>query len=126
MIERRPLLAGLALALLGGHATGMAMEEAHALYGMIGKIKAKPGMRAALLAILAGGTAAMPGCLAYIVGEDVRDADGIWISEVWDSKASHDASLALPAVKAAIAEGRPMIAGFETSAETRVLPGFGR
>lgn len=117
------MLAGLALALLADRAIAMPMEEQ--LYGMIGKMKAKPGMRAELIGLLLNGTAGMPGCLAYIVAEDVGDPDGIWISEIWDSKASHDASLKLPAVQEAIAKGRPMIAGFETSVETRIAGGVG-
>ena len=96
-----------------------------ALYGMNGGFKAKPGQRAALAAVLLEGIEAMPGCLHYVVAEDLGDADVLWISEVWDSKASHDASLALPAVRAAIAKGRPMIAGFVPGPETRVLGGIG-
>ena len=121
MIPRRPVLAGLALALLGGPvlAKGTGMEDEAAPYGMIGKMKAQPGKRAELIAILGAGTGDMPGCRAYLIAEDAKEPDAIWITEIWDSKASHDASLALPAVKAAIAKGRPLIAGFEMSAETR-------
>jgi quinol monooxygenase YgiN len=124
-MERRPLLAGLALALVGGRLLNgeMAMAGTTASFGMIGKIKAKPGTRAELIAILASGTGAMPGCLAYLIAEDAADPDAIWITELWDSKASHAASLQLPAVRDAIAKGRPLIAGFELSAETRPVPG---
>lgn len=125
MTGRRPVLAGLALALLGGpaFAKGAAMEEIEPPFGMIGKMKATPGNRDALVAILSGGTSAMPGCLAYLVAEDHEDPDAIWITEIWDKKESHAASLALPSVKEAIRKGRPLIAGFEISAETRPLPG---
>ena len=41
----------------------------------------------------------------------------IWIVELWDSKEAHAASLQLPEVQAAIAKGRPLIAGFGTRAE---------
>jgi quinol monooxygenase YgiN len=121
-IQRRPLLAGLALALLGGRAIGKETKM-EAAFGMIGKIKAQPGKRAELVSILAGGTGAMPGCRAYLIAEDVKDADAIWITEIWDDKASHAASLQLPSVKEAIAKGRPLIAGFELSAETRPVRG---
>ncbi len=123
MIARRPALAGLALAMLGGpaFAKGIAGEQDPSSFGMIGKIKAQPGKRAELIAILGEGTGAMPGCMAYLIAEDAKDADAIWITEIWDSQASHAASLALPAVRAAIAKGRPMIAGFELSAETRPM-----
>lgn len=122
MIARRPALAGLALAMLGGHAvakgTGITMEDP-VPFGMIGKMKAQPGKRAELIAILSSGTGTMPGCRAYLIAEDAKDADAIWITEIWDDAASHKASLQLPEVRAAIAKGRPLIAGFEISAETR-------
>lgn len=121
-IGRRPLLAGLGLALLGGPAMGEE-TKVDATFGMIGKIKTQPGKRAELVSILAGGTGAMPGCRAYLIAEDVKDADAIWITESWDDKASHAASLQLPAVREAIAKGRPLIAGFELSAETRPVRG---
>ncbi|MCR6686148.1 putative quinol monooxygenase [Pseudoxanthomonas sp.] len=95
------------------------------MYGLIGKIRSQPGQRAALAAILLEGTAAMPGCLSYVVAEDPADADALWITEAWDSATSHQASLALPAVQAAIAKGRPLIAGFESRVETRPLGGHG-
>jgi len=37
----------------------------------------------------------------------------------------HDASLSLPAVRDAIAKGRPLIAGFSNQVETVPLGGFG-
>lgn len=119
-VARRPVLAGLALAMLGGRAVakGSKMEDP-VPFGMIGKIKAHPGKRAELIAILTSGTGTMPGCRAYLIAEDVKDADAIWITEIWDDAASHKASLQLPAVRDAIARGRPMIAGFDISAETR-------
>ena len=119
-VARRPVLAGLALAMLGGRAMakGSKMEDP-VPFGMIGKIKAQPGKRAELIAILTSGTGTMPGCRAYLVAEDVKDADAIWITEIWDDASSHKASLQLPAVRDAIAKGRPLIAGFEISAETR-------
>jgi len=67
----------------------------------------------------------MPGCLSYVIARDPSDPDGIWISEVWDSQASHQASLSLPAVQAAIAKGRPMIAGFSNRVETAPIGGIG-
>lgn len=93
------------------------MEEADPQYGLIGQMIAKPGERAALVAILSGGTGAMPGNIAYLVGEDSANPDAVWIVEVWGSKQAHVASLQLPAVQAAIEKGRPLIAGFGTRAE---------
>jgi quinol monooxygenase YgiN len=95
------------------------------MYGLIGKLRAVPGQREALIAILLKGTTAMPGCLSYIVAQDEADADAIWITEVWESAASHAASLQLPAVQAAIAEGRPLIAGFGERFVTTPVGGYG-
>ncbi len=95
------------------------------MYGLIGKIKTTPGQRDALAAILLKATAAMPGCLSYIVAADPKDADALWITEAWDSAESHKASLGLPAVKEALAAGRPLIAGFGERFETVPLGGSG-
>lgn len=95
------------------------------MYGLIGKMNAQPGKRDALLSILLDGIAAMPGCLSYVVALDPDDPDGIWITEVWESRDSHQASLALPAVKDAIAQARPLIAGFSSHVETTPVGGIG-
>ena len=95
------------------------------MYGLIGKMLATPGRRAALAALLLEGTREMPGCLSYVVARDSTDADALWITEVWDSQDSHRASLKLPAVQAAIARGRPLIAGFGERFETQPLGGAG-
>lgn len=95
------------------------------MYGLIGKMRAQPGKRGDLIAILLEGTDAMPGCLAYIVAEDAEDADAIWITEVWTDEASHKASLKLPAVQAAIAKGRTLIAGFDSQTVLRPIGGVG-
>jgi quinol monooxygenase YgiN len=36
------------------------------------------------------------GCLRFIVAEDAADQSVVWVTEVWASEASHQASLALP------------------------------
>lgn len=95
------------------------------MYGLIGKIKAQPGQRDALAAILLDATDAMPGCLSYVIAIDSKDPDALWITEVWDNQASHKASLALPSVKEAISKGRPLIAGFGERFETTPLGGHG-
>ena len=95
------------------------------MYGLIGKMTAATGQRDALAAILLGGTGAMPGCLSYIIAADPADADALWITEVWDNPESHKASLQLPEVQAAIAKGRPLIAGFSNRVETVPLGGYG-
>src|SRR6185436_142224 len=121
-VHRRAFLAlagTAAIAPLGLRASGTPRtENASTMYGLIGKMTAVAGQRDALASMLLESTQAMPGCLSYIVAIDPADADALWITEVWDSAASHQASLALPAVKATIAKARPLIAGFSNSVET--------
>ena len=95
------------------------------MYGLIGKMTAKPGQRDTLQAILLESTNGMPGCLSYVIAQDATDADALWITEVWDSEASHDASLKLPAVQSAIARARPIIAGFSDRVVTKPIGGVG-
>jgi quinol monooxygenase YgiN len=93
------------------------------MYGLIGQMLAQPGKRDELVAILAEGTGEMPGCRSYVIALDPTNADAIWITEVWDSKDFHADSLKLPAVQAAIAIGRPLIAGFGHRFETTPIAG---
>lgn len=95
------------------------------MYGRIGQMTAVAGRRDDLAAVLLEGTQAMPWCLSYVVATDPVNADALWITEVWDSPASHRASLALPSVQAAIKKGRPLIAGFGDPVETVPLGGYG-
>ena len=95
------------------------------MYGLVGKMLAAPGKREELLTIMLEGSAAMPGCLSYVIARDPASEDGIWIAEVWDSKDSHGASLQLPHVQATIAKAKPLIAGFGERFETEPLGGIG-
>jgi quinol monooxygenase YgiN len=100
-------------------------EAAKNMYGLIGKATCVAGKRDEFIAILLQGVATMPGCLSYVVARDPKDPDAIWITEVWDSKESHAASLQLPAVRAAIAKGRPLIANFGEQIMTEPVGGYG-
>ncbi len=129
-VSRRTLLATLAaLPLPQAHAapspSTTTMKATPSMYGLIGKMRATPGQRDALIAILLEGTTAMPGCLAYIIAKDKQDADAIWITEAWDSQDNHKASLTLPSVQAAIKQARPLIAGFGERFETEPIGGQG-
>ena len=127
MMDRRAHLAGLlAMAAMVLPATKiraleMTMKEVEPQYGLIGQMIAKPGQRVALAAILTQDVGAMPGNFTYVVGEDAANPDALWIVELWADKAAHAASLSLPSVRAAIAKGRPLIAGFGTRAEIKPL-----
>jgi quinol monooxygenase YgiN len=125
-LDRRTFLVTTGAAALGlAHIPSTSAQTGRAMYGLIGKMMAVPGQRDTLAAILLDGLRDMPGCLSYIVATDQSDDDALWITEVWDTQASHQASLKLPSVQAAIAKGRPLIAGFGQRVETAPIGGHG-
>lgn len=95
------------------------------MYGLIGKLVATDGDREELAAILLEGSAEMPGCLSYVVAKDAEDENALWVTEVWESQASHQGSLSLPSVQAAIGKGKPLIAGFGDRHVTAPVGGHG-
>lgn len=86
------------------------------MYGLIGKIRTAQGAAERLTDILAG-LGSLPGCISYVPALDAEDPDVVWVVELWESAEAHAASLQLPEVQAAIAEGRPLIVGFEARHE---------
>ena len=122
---RRTVLAGGLAIAAAALAFAVQAQETKPMYGLIGQMKAAPGKRDELVAILSEGTGGMPGCLSYIVAKDAADADALWITEVWTDKDHHAASLKLPAVQAAITKARPIIAGFGHRFETVPVGGVG-
>ncbi|CAM8640051.1 MULTISPECIES: putative quinol monooxygenase [Sphingobium] len=121
--NRRDML-GLAAAAIAASAIPAAAQEAKPRYGLIGQMLSLPGKRDELVGYLRDATGAMPGCLSYIIALDSENPDAIWITEVWDSRESHAASLKLPAVQTAIAKARPIIAGFGQRFETVPVAGI--
>lgn len=127
MIDRRGFLAAIGAAWIFPWAPEPEALSNHGaeMYGLIGRILAVPGKRDELAAILLEGTQEMPGCLSYVVAVDGSEPDALWVTEVWTDRASHQASLSLPSVRAAITKGRPLIASFENRVETTPLGGHG-
>jgi quinol monooxygenase YgiN len=122
-LARREILCGLMATF--GVTDWAAPQGEKKMYGMIGKMTAANGKRAEVISLLLQAVNAMPGCLSYVVAQDPGDENGIWITEVWDSKESHDASLSLPEVRKSIAAARPMIAGFSNQVITTPIGGYG-
>jgi quinol monooxygenase YgiN len=90
-------------------------------------MKTRPGCRDRVVSILLSGLDGLRavGCDAYIVSVLDEDDDTIHVTEVWQSKEHHAASLHLPETKAAIAEAMPMLTGEFTSQEFSVVDGLG-
>jgi quinol monooxygenase YgiN len=95
------------------------------MWGMIAKMTVVPGRGDEMIAILRESAADMRGCLSYVVAKDVADENTIWVTEVWDSMADHDASLSLPAVKKAMPHAKAMVTNFERIAVTNPVWGVG-
>jgi quinol monooxygenase YgiN len=122
-IDRRKFLESLgAVTLVSVLASAVERSD---MWGMIGKITVLPGKRDEMIGILKSSAANMPGCLSYVVAKDAGDENVMWVTEVWDSQANHDASLALPAVKEAIPRGRALVTSFERVAATIPMWGVG-
>jgi len=121
-MKRRTLLTLAAATVLTENVQAQGDKQ---MFGLIGKILAVPGKRDELIGYLRAGSSEMPGCLSYIVAKDAADENAIWVTEAWDNAASHQNSLAIPAVRETIAKARPLIAGFDTIAKTVPVGGTG-
>ena len=95
------------------------------MWGLIAKLTILPGRCDEMIGLLKQSAAKMPGCFGYVVAKDSADENVIWVTEVWDSTASHDASLSLPAVKNAIPLGKALVSNFERVAVTTPVWGAG-
>jgi quinol monooxygenase YgiN len=100
-------------------------QETNGMWGMIAKITLLPGKRDEMIEILKESASDMPGCLSYVVAKDAADENAIWVTEAWDSLASHDASFALPAVKNAVPRGKALVSNFARVAVTTPVWGAG-
>jgi quinol monooxygenase YgiN len=100
-------------------------REASGMYGLIAKLAVVPGRREEMVGILKESAADMPGCFSYVVAKDSADENAIWVTEVWDSIVSHDASLSLPSVKNAIPRAKAIVSSFEKIAVTNPVWGVG-
>jgi quinol monooxygenase YgiN len=81
-------------------------------YLLHGKLTAKNGHADELTDILVQASKVVStakGCKLYVVSRDSNDVNAIWVTEIWDSKADHDASLTASGVKELIMKAMPII-----------------
>jgi quinol monooxygenase YgiN len=95
------------------------------MYGLIVKLKITPGRRDDVIRLLQGSTMGMPGCISYVVAKDSSDENLIWVTEIWDTLANHDASLSLPSVRNVIPQIKALVAAFDKVAVTIPVAGIG-
>ncbi len=124
-MDRRKFLQYLSAATLMAEPVLAGSQGADGMYGLIVKITAVPDKRAELINILRESASSMPGCLSYVVAKDSAEENTVWVTEVWDSVASHEASLSLPAVKNAVPQAKPIVASFDRVAVTSPVWGAG-
>ncbi len=96
-------------------------------YGFLAKFTAHPGKRDDLVELLlhaAESAQGDSGCLHYLISTSA-EPDAIWVTEVWTTKAAHDASLETEDAKALIGQALPLIASVSGQTELRVVGGTG-
>jgi quinol monooxygenase YgiN len=122
---RRKFLKYLTATMVIARPTQASSQAEKDMYGMIAKLTTVPGKREDMIGVLRGSAANMPGCLSYVVAKDSADENVLWVTEVWDNKASHDGSLLLSTVRKAIPQGQLLVSRFEKIADTSPVWGVG-
>jgi quinol monooxygenase YgiN len=95
------------------------------VYGLITKLTTVPRRRESVIDVLARRRSPPEGCLSYVVARDPKDADTLWVTEVWTDPEAHQASLRRPDIKAAFASVLPWIATMHDSILTEPAGGIG-
>ena len=94
-------------------------------FGVIAHVNAQQGKRDAMIDALKG-LIGMKGCINFVIAKDGKNADGVWITEVWKSKEAHDAALTTDKFKAAIGKAGPLMGGApDQNNETWPVAGLG-
>lgn len=103
-------------------------EQMTTPYGMHGHFRAQPGQGEALAAVLLQAAellADVDECRLYMVSRSIDDDDKVWVTEAWESREAHDASLEDERIRALITRALPLIAGPPVSTELRPEGGKG-
>src|SRR5689334_15807735 len=79
------------------------------MFMLHGRLGAKPGKRDDLLKTMSEAGESVPGNRLYVIAVDETDADGVWVTEIWESEGAHAASLRLDHVRERIARVLPLI-----------------
>lgn len=82
-------------------------------FANVGTIGTQPGKRDDVVAILTRMNPELKesGCLLYEVGVNESEPDTVFVTELWESAETHESSLHLASVQAAIAEAMPLLSG---------------
>jgi quinol monooxygenase YgiN len=124
-IDRRKFLNYLTAATVIAKPVLAGSQGENEMYGLIAKLTAVAGKREELIRILRESAGDMPGCLSYVVARDSAEENTLWVTEVWDSVANHDASLLLPSVRNAMPQSKAILSSFDKIAVTTPAWGVG-
>lgn len=96
-------------------------------YLLHGKLMAKPGHRDELAAILIQASklvSAAKGANLYVVSKEETEPNAVYVTEIWDSKEDHDASLNMEGVRELIMKAMPILNGLPAKGqELEILGG---
>lgn len=97
-------------------------------YAIINKLTARVGKRDEVIELLLESGKPFQdnsSCLLYLVYEDVKDPNVIWVEDVWTNKEDHTAALARPELKPYIVETIPLLEGMPEQFEIHLAGGKG-
>ena len=97
-------------------------------YALINRLTAKPGKRDEVIKVLL--EAGKPfqvnsACILYLVYEDVKNPNVIWVEDLWTSKEEHTTALASPEVRPFVAQAIPLLEGIPEQLEVAPVGGKG-
>ena len=97
-------------------------------FALINRLTTKRGKRDEVLKVLL--EAGKPfqynaTCLLYLVYEDLKDPNVIWVQDLWTSKEEHTAALAKPEERSFVAQALPLLEGMPEQREVAPVGGKG-
>ncbi len=102
------------------------MKHKFGLHGSLKAIKGKGFQLADLLLKASAVLESIAGCRLYVISVDSDDEDLIWVTEVWDAKEHHAASLQDERIRSIIGEAMPLLDGMPAGGKTlKTLGGLG-
>jgi quinol monooxygenase YgiN len=83
-------------------------------FALINRLTVKPGRRPEVVRLLLESGKRFddnPACLLYLVGEDAKDPDLIWVQDLWTSEGEHAAALSAPGLRPYVEQTMPLLEG---------------
>jgi quinol monooxygenase YgiN len=97
-------------------------------YALLNKLTTRPGSRDRVIEILVESGKIFddnPACLLYLVNEAIADPNGIWVVDLWTSRAEHEEALETPELRPYIEQAMPLLEGMPEQIEIKPIGGKG-